>query len=83
MVLVKKKGANGNTVYIEVPLGTSVYNDDYSVKLLEIQDENIEKLFLKGGKEVLEIISLNHQKIYHQKELIRDIQEKKCGSGLG
>ena len=46
----KKKGANGSTVYIEVPLGTSVYNDDFSVKLLDIQDENIEKVFLKGGK---------------------------------
>ena len=46
----KKKGANGNSIYIEVPLGTSIYNDDLSVKLLEIQDENTETLLLKGGK---------------------------------
>ena len=46
----KKKGANGNTVYIEVPLGTSIYNDDYSVKLLEVLDENTETIILKGGK---------------------------------
>ena len=30
----KKKGANGNPIYIEVPIGTSIYNDDYSIKLL-------------------------------------------------
>ncbi|PPR25847.1 MAG: GTPase Obg/CgtA [Alphaproteobacteria bacterium MarineAlpha9_Bin4] len=46
----KRKGANGNTIYIEVPIGTSVYSDDYTVKLLEIFDENTEVVFLKGGK---------------------------------
>ena len=46
----KKKGANGDTILIEVPFGTSVYNDDYSVKLLEIFEENSQVLLLKGGK---------------------------------
>ena len=45
----KKKGANGNNVCIEVPLGTSVYNDDFTVKLLEISDNSSEILLLKGG----------------------------------
>ena len=79
----KKKGANGNTVYIEVPLGTSVYNDDFSVKLIEIQDENIEKLFLKGGKGGFGNHKFKSSKNISPKELIWDIQEKKCGSGLG
>ena len=34
MVLEKKKGASGNPVFIEVPIGTSIYNDDYSVKVI-------------------------------------------------
>ncbi len=46
----KKKGANGNTIFIEVPIGTSVYNNDYTVKLMEVLDENTELMFLKGGK---------------------------------
>ena len=46
----RKKGSNGNSVFIEVPLGTTIYNDDYSVKLLEIQDDFTETIFLKGGK---------------------------------
>ena len=45
----KKKGANGKNIFIEVPVGTSIYNDDYSVKLLEIKEENSELLFLAGG----------------------------------
>ena len=46
----KKKGANGNTIFIEVPIGTSVYNNDYTIKLIEVLDENKEFMFLKGGK---------------------------------
>ncbi len=46
----KKKGANGNTCYVEVPIGTAVYNDDFTVKLLEIVDQKDEVVFLKGGK---------------------------------
>ena len=46
----KKKGASGNPIYIEVPIGTSIYNDDYSIKLIEVEDENTEIIFLKGGK---------------------------------
>ena len=41
----KKKGANGKNIFIEVPVGTSIYNDDLSVKLLEIQDESTERYF--------------------------------------
>ena len=50
MVLEKKERRQWKPIYIEVPIGTSIYNDDYSVKLLEIQDENTETTFLKGGK---------------------------------
>ena len=48
------------------------------MKLLEVQDENIEKLFLKGGKGGLEIINLNHQNI--PKRANAGYPEKKCGS---
>ena len=30
----KKRRANGNTCYVEVPIGTAVYNDDFTLKLL-------------------------------------------------
>ena len=46
----KKKGANGNPICIELPIGTSIYNDDYSIKLLEVEDADTETVFLKGGK---------------------------------
>ncbi len=46
----KRKGSNGSTLFIEVPIGTSVYSDDKSTKLLELDKENTESLFLKGGK---------------------------------
>ena len=46
----KKKGAMEITIYIEVPLGTSIYNDDYSIKLLEVLDENTDPIVSKGWK---------------------------------
>ena len=46
----KKKGAKGKSLYIEVPIGTSIYNQDYKVRLLEILDEDTHVLLLKGGK---------------------------------
>ena len=46
----KKKGAKGKSLCIEVPIGTSIYNQDYKVRLLEILDEDTHVLLLKGGK---------------------------------
>ena len=46
----RKKGPSGNTLFIDVPCGTSVYTDDKSTKLLELNKEFEEVLFLKGGK---------------------------------
>ncbi len=46
----KKKGASGTVLIIEVPCGTSVYTDDKSTKLLELNTEFEEFTFLKGGK---------------------------------
>ncbi len=46
----KKKGAAGQTLFIEVPCGTSLYSDDNKTKLLELNKENEEHVFLKGGK---------------------------------
>ena len=46
----RKKGASGKILYIEVPCGTSVYTDDKSTKLLELNKEFEEAIFLKGGK---------------------------------
>ena len=45
----RKKGAQGDSILIEVPQGTSIYNDDKSVKLLELKKANEELVFLKGG----------------------------------
>ena len=46
----KKKGAAGQTLFIEVPCGTSVYSDDKTTKLIELKSELDEITFLKGGK---------------------------------
>ena len=46
----RKKGPSGNTLFVDVPCGTSVYSDDKTIKLLELNKEFEEALFLKGGK---------------------------------
>ena len=45
----RKKGAKGDSLLIEVPVGTSVYSDDKSIKLIEFSKNNEELVFLKGG----------------------------------
>ena len=46
----RKKGPSGSTLFVDVPCGTSIYSDDKSIKLLELNKEFEEALFLKGGK---------------------------------
>ena len=46
----RKKGTSGKVLFIDVPCGTSVYTDDKSTKLLELNKEFEEAMILKGGK---------------------------------
>ena len=46
----RKKGTSGKLLFIDVPCGTSVYTDDKSTKLLELNKEFEEAMILKGGK---------------------------------
>ena len=43
-------GANGNDIYIQVPLGTVVKNSDEEKTLFEITDDGEEKIVCQGGK---------------------------------
>ena len=43
-------GANGNDIYIQVPLGTVVKNTDEEKTLFEITDNGEEKIVCQGGK---------------------------------
>ena len=43
-------GANGNDIYIQVPLGTVVKNSDEEKTLFEITDNGQEKIVCQGGK---------------------------------
>ena len=43
-------GANGNDIYIQVPLGTVVKNSDDAKTLFEITDDGEEKVVCQGGK---------------------------------
>ncbi len=43
-------GANGNDIYIQVPLGTVVKNSEDEKTLFEITDEGEEKIVCQGGK---------------------------------
>ncbi len=45
-----KTGANGDDIIIKVPPGTEIYNEDRSVLLLELLENNQKHIFLKGGK---------------------------------
>ena len=46
----RKKGQSGKALFIDVPCGTSIYSDDKSTKLLELNKEFEEAMILKGGK---------------------------------
>ena len=43
-------GANGNDIYIQVPLGTVVKNSEDDKTLFEITDDGEEKIVCQGGK---------------------------------
>ena len=45
-----KTGANGKDIVIKVPPGTEIFNEDKSVLLFELLDNNQKYIFLKGGK---------------------------------
>ena len=45
-----KTGASGNDVVIKVPPGTEIYNEDKSVLLIDLLENNQKYTFLKGGK---------------------------------
>ena len=46
----RKKGPSGKALFIDVPYGTSVYTEDKSTKLLELNKDSEEAMLLKGGK---------------------------------
>ena len=45
-----KTGASGKSVVIKVPPGTEIYNEDKSVLLIDLLENNQKYTFLKGGK---------------------------------
>ena len=45
-----KTGSNGEDVIIKVPPGTEIHNEDKSVLLAELLENNQKYIFLKGGK---------------------------------
>ena len=45
-----KTGAGGNDIIIKVPPGTEIHNEDKSVLLVELLENNQKHVFLKGGK---------------------------------
>ncbi len=46
----KKHGKNGEDLYIKVPLGTQIFNNDNGELLLDLKEENVNVKFLEGGK---------------------------------
>ena len=45
-----KTGASGEDIIIKVPPGTEIHNEDKSVLLVELLENNQKHVFLKGGK---------------------------------
>ena len=45
-----KTGAGGDDIIIKVPPGTEIHNEDRSVLLAELLEDNEKYIFLKGGK---------------------------------
>ena len=45
-----KTGAGGDDIIIKVPPGTEIHNEDKSVLLAELLEDNQKYIFLKGGK---------------------------------
>ena len=46
----RSTGADGQDVYMEVPLGTVVKNTDTGEKIMEVTEHGEEKILVKGGK---------------------------------
>ncbi len=45
-----KTGASGKDLYLEVPCGTEIYNEDMSIKIYEILEDQETFYFLRGGQ---------------------------------
>ena len=45
-----KTGASGDDIIIKVPPGTEIHNEDKTVLLVELLENNQKHIFLKGGK---------------------------------
>jgi GTP-binding protein len=45
-----KTGSSGKDLILDIPCGTEIYNEDMSIKLYEIMEENETYYFLRGGQ---------------------------------
>lgn len=62
----QKTGASGEDIIIEVPLGTVAKNFDTNEILLEITEDQEEKILLRGGRGDWAMTISSHQQIRHQ-----------------
>ena len=76
----RKKGLSGKALFIDVPCGTSVYTDDKSTKLLELNKEFEEIMILKGGKGGFGNFKFKSSRNVAPKNQIQAILETLCGS---
>ena len=75
----KKTGKSGEDLYLIVPPGTSVYDEDSGVLVLDMLNDGETKLFLKGGKGGLGNVhfksSINQAPEYAQKGLPEETRD--------
>jgi len=74
-------GKGGDNLYLKVPIGTQVFEEDNKTLIFDFKKEKDEYTAAIGGKVVLEIRDLNHQQIERRVNLLKGLKGKIFGYG--
>ena len=78
----KMTGKGGENLYLKVPIGTQVFEEDNKTLILILKRIMMNLLLRLEEKVVLETLNLNHQRIGHLKNLLKVLKVKNFGFGF-
>ena len=78
----KMTGKGGENLYLKVPIGTQVFEEDNKHLFLILRRIMMNLLLRLEEKVVLETLNLNHQRIGHLKNLLKVLKVKNFGFGF-
>ena len=77
----KMTGKGGEHLYLKVPIGTQVYEEDNKTLIFDFKRIMMNLLLQLEEKVVLETLNLNHQRIEHLRNLLKVLKVKNFGFG--